>query len=81
MKYGQLGLWELEYLGIEGKFFAHRRGDMWPVNIELIQFRSSVPGSDVIDEVELSLDTDPSVFVRNLKMADAYPPPNPGDCS
>ncbi len=81
MKYGQLGLWELEYLAIEGKFFAHRRGDMWPVNIELIQFRSSVPGSDVIDEVELSLDTDPSVFVRNLKMADAYPPPNPGDCS
>ncbi len=80
LKYGQLGLWELEYLGIEGKFFAHGHGDMWPVNIELIQFWSSVPGSDVIDVVELLIDMDPPVFVRDLQMADAYPPPDPGHC-
>lgn len=80
LQYGAEGFWELEYLGIDHMFYAHGQGKIWTYSFS-IMFRKSVANVDVIDQAILLNDLFFPVFVRDRSMSDAYPPPDPTDCS
>lgn len=79
--YDDFGVWKLEFLGVPAMYYGHGQNDFWPLDIQLVQFYSSIAGSDIVDLAILSFGIELHVFVRDLKMSEAYPPPDPDECT
>ncbi len=80
LAYGH-GIWCLEYIGLN-TFTGHGVDTFWPMAIPEVVFKISANDDNILDKVLLNFDYgDRPLFVRDLTMDDAYPPPDPTDCS
>ncbi len=79
LAYGHV-VWCLEYIGLN-TFTGHGVDTFWPIAIPEVVFKSSV-NDKTFDKVMLNFYYgDKPLFVRDLKIDNAYPPPDNTDCS
>ena len=77
LHYGDIGHWLLQEISHD-VYLGVGQDDLWSLNISQVTFKRK---DNCPHQVTLTLESkDPPVFIRDLRMSDAPPPPDPEQC-
>ena len=82
LSYGTLDPWRLVPTEGENAFIGYASPATWPQHLDFVKFKFSKEGLPKFDLCEAAFDPIvATTFQRDLKMADAPPPPDPNECN